>query len=579
MSVACARCGGRLAEIDGMCPRCVARSLTDFFKSAAPASPVPDVEVPGYTLGPVLGRGGMGVVFRAVREADGSTCAVKVMPVRGGVELAERFRREAAALATLEHPHILRIFGSGVCSDGACFLAMEEATGGDLARRLEKGPLPAGVALRLFREIAAAIGEAHRCGLLHRDIKPANVLLAAEGDDAAALVADFSLAKLLDDGGPGHITLTMSTQVFGTPYYIPPEARRGGVVDARGDIFSLGVLLHEMLTGRLPIGQYVPASKVADIPAGVDRLIARCLQEAPAQRPASTAVLLSELERALHPPVARRIAIAAVCAIAVAAGLHALPKKQPAPEVPATGPFINSLGMKFVPVPGNRAWFSVWETRRSDLEAFWAARKLPRDGAQALWLHPPGNVTADHPANPVNFITASDFCLWLTEKERAEKIIGPNAVYRLPDDVEWSRAAGIGSEPGDSPEQRHLSGGDKGHAFYPWGRTWPPPGGGIEANFAGQESVNAPEKLPHRDAFPATAPVGSFAANAYGLHDLGGNVSEWVISPWNETSRERVIRGGSWNQGTPESLRLDARQHAHPGNAGTGVGFRIVLER
>ncbi len=549
--------------------------------------------VPGYELGAVLGRGGMGEVFQARRIADGHGVAVKIAAggIGGDPALAERLAREADALSRLEHPNILRVLDSGVTEDGRFYLVTELADGGDLAQRLRAGPLPTEEAARLFREAVRAVAAAHQAGILHRDIKPANVLLAADGH---ARLADFSLARLPGPDGRTAHSLTAGGDVFGTPYYLAPEARHGvAVADGRADIFSLGVLLHEMLTGRVPVGNYVPASRVAKVPPAVDRLIARCLAEDPALRPSGAEELLRDFETAWRPP--RRGLRAAFLSVAVvvvlllareiwrAVGRRGEDRqKDPASRVVSASrghPFTNSLGMNFVPVPGTRVLFSIWETRRADFLAFAtnAPERVVR--ADAAWRSAPGQPDPEHPVCFIDFPTAQLFCDWLTTLERASGIIGTNAVYRLPTDEEWSRAAGIRSEPGTTPAEREEA-MNRERGYFPWGRTWPPPERGIPANFAGDEvnDTGRRSQLRSRDRWPYTAPVGSFPANDVGLFDIGGNVAEWCDTSWKAGSDERVLRGGSWNQSAPAALRLTTRQHALPVGLMPGAGFRVVLD-
>lgn len=554
--------------------------------------------IPGYEIECTLGRGGMGEVFGGRRLADDTLVAIKVgtLDARQNAHLVERLAREAAALAALDHPHIVRIVDSGTTMEGRFYLVTELAAGGDLARRLQTGPLPAEEAARIFRQIVDAVAAAHQAGILHRDLKPANILL--EADDRVR-VADFSLARLPDTGGGRSFQLTGGGDVLGTPYYLAPEVRLGAAgVDARSDIFALGVLLHEMLTGRVPIGHYVPASQVASVPPAVDRLVARCLAEEPAARPADAGALLIEFEQALRAPLqpSRRGLLVAVSALIVAAlallaqrAMNGTPSQarphnlRPAKRLPAQAtrlqPWENSLGMRFVPVPGMRVLFSVWETRRQDFEVFAAEGPPFVVRADASWRQPLGPMDPNHPVTQVDYPSARDFCAWLTRKERAAGWIGEADVYRLPTDAEWSRAAGLPIEPGESPEAREAAMARQ-HAYYAWGRTWPPPVTGVPANFAAAEVLAAGGRsaLRHRDNWAQTAPVGSFAANEFGLHDLSGNVAEWCSTSWNNHSDEKVLRGGAWNQSSPEVLRLSTRQHAlaiarYPGN-----GFRVVLE-
>ena len=549
--------------------------------------------LPGYELGAALGRGGMGEVFRARRLADGVEVAVKMAVTNGtqGTALAERLAREASALKMLEHPSVLRVLDSGTTDDGRFFLVTELATGGDLAQRLQAGPLPVEEGVRLFREITAAVAAAHRAGILHRDLKPANVLLDADGH---AHLADFSLARLLQPDGSPAYSLTGGGDVFGTPYYLAPEARRSvATADARADIFSLGVLLHEMLTGRVPIGHYVPASRVVKVSPAVDQLIARCLAENPAARPADAESLLKEFEVALRArrPLARRL-LYGIVAVVLLIGCDLLWQAQHPQESVArkhsasqpagatrARPWINSLGMKFIPVSDTKVLFSVWETRRQDFEIFASNASPFIARPDARWRHPPGASGPTHPVSGVDFPSAREFCDWLTKQERAAGLLGEGDEYRLPTDEEWSRAAGLPEEPGATPEEREAV-MIRERGYFAWGRTLPPPEN-IPANFAGTESLGPGNRsqLRHRDAWPTTAPAGSFPANEFGLFDLSGNVAEWCSSSWNKTSEEKVLRGGAWNQSSPAALRLTTRQHALPVGPLPGAGFRVVLEK
>ncbi len=581
----CPACGATLRAVDGLCPACVARSVTSFVKQPAAAGES-DPVVPGYEVLEVLGRGGMGVVYRAVRMTDEQEVALKLVPKHliGRDDLLERLQREADSLRSLQHPYVLRIVESGITPEGRWFMATELAEGGDLGRRLQKGPLPVDEVLSIFRQTCVAIAEAHRHGIAHRDIKPANILLSGDG---SVRVADFSLAKLLHDQGAPALALTQTMEVFGTPYYIAPEVRRGsGQVDARSDIFSLGVLLHEMLTGRLPIGEYMPASELAKVPAAVDRLIARCLQEDPARRPATAEVLMSELEKSLRSTHWRMRSLITATAALLAFGFWFVfsEKASPASASPATAtlanPWTNSLGMSFVPVPGTRVLFCQWETRIRDFEAHARDAGLPVTGRETRWRHPLVPVTPDHPITPLSKPMAERFCDWLTSKERSLGVISNDEEYRLPTDEEWSRAYPTLKESGGTPEERHLSTGPNSHALYVWGRGLT--GLKVEtlANFAGQEAATLIGQTPalrHRDEYPFTAPVTAFPPNSLGLYNLSGNVSEWCSSRWQANDDEFISRGGAWCDHDLSLLRVDHRRHLRPVATLDGSGFRVVL--
>ena len=582
-SSACPKCGAPLHAVDGLCPRCVARVITSFVKSSSPKTMDDEPSVPGYEILEIIGRGGMGVVYRAVRLADEREVALKLMPAHlsDRLDLLERLQREADALGALEHTHVIRVIESGLTPDGRWFMATELAIGGDLGRRLQKGALPVDEALRLFRQIVEAIAFAHEKGIAHRDIKPANILLDADG---SGRVADFSLAKLLRDEGAVSFTLTQSTEVFGTPYYIAPEVRRGaGGVDERADIFSLGVLLHEMLTGRLPIGEYVPASKQVKVPASVDRLISRCLQEDPARRPASARELLRELDKRRGIGVFGCLGLfVLLCFLAEIPMVWRSHFRRGQYFIVATAdhPWQNSLGMKFVPVTGTSVLFSIWETRRRDFEAYAKATNQPETGPLTRWRHSEQPTDENHPVTPVSVMMTNAFCTWLTAHERDAGLIGSEDEYRLPTDEEWSRAAMLPVENGDTPERRELNASNEGRPLYVWGREWPPTQIDQFANFAGRETRTSPNamSLLHTDRFPFTAPVGSFKPNSLGIYDLAGNVAEWTSSRWNDKTEARVLRGGSWRDYEPPFLRLDHRQQSLPNANPEGSGFRIVLD-
>lgn len=247
-------------------------------------------------------------------------------------------------------------------------------------------------------------------------------------------------------------------------------------------------------------------------------------------------------------------------------------------------PFVNSLGMKFAPVPivggptnGQPVLFSVWETRVQDFEAFVkeAPRPWPRPNFTQGPLEPAVNVTWDD---------AKEFCAWLTARERGQGRIGPNEQYRLPTDHEWSCAVGIGDRE-DAANLPRQKGERKIDDLFPWGRQYPPPP--KAANVAGQESKDSPPPFVPRgkgayiegyeDGYQRTAPVGAFTANALGLHDLGGNVCEWCEDWWDADQKRKVLRGADWASAHPLSLLSSTRLSDIPNPRSDRFGFRVVL--
>jgi serine/threonine-protein kinase len=212
------------------------------------ARPAPLPVIDGYEIGELLGRGGMGLVYRATHHALKRTVALKIIVsgAHAGSHERARFRTEAEAVGRLQHPGIVQIYEVGEQA-GCPYLALEFVSGGSLAEQLNGTPMPARRAAQLLRDLARAVQHAHEHGIVHRDLKPANVLLTETG---AAKITDFGLAKLLDvEQGQ-----TSTGTVLGSPSYMAPE-QAAGKVHALGpttDVYALGAILYEVLTGRPP---------------------------------------------------------------------------------------------------------------------------------------------------------------------------------------------------------------------------------------------------------------------------------------------------------------------------------------
>ena len=224
-------------------------------------------------------------------------------------------------------------------------------------------------------------------------------------------------------------------------------------------------------------------------------------------------------------------------------------------------PFKNPLAMDFVPVPGLATVLFGKNEVTIGAVAAWrkAAGKPPAEPTRFT-------STPNHPAVSISWDDAVAFCTWLTEQDTQHKLLPPGARYRLPSDTEWSLVAGLKDEPGADPAARHL--GNK--TVYPWGEEWPPKP--LTVN------LDAPNIPGFQDSHSYTAPVASTAASSLGLHDLGGNVSEWCVDEWPGAPQERVVRGGSWLMSSPEALLSSARLHLARGFTRYDLGFRCVLE-
>jgi formylglycine-generating enzyme required for sulfatase activity len=253
-------------------------------------------------------------------------------------------------------------------------------------------------------------------------------------------------------------------------------------------------------------------------------------------------------------------------------------------------PWQNSLGMKFVPVPGTQALFSIWDTRVEDFRVFvdeagydatedmWS---LGDDGWKqrgASWKDPGFKQGSTEPVVGVSWDDAKAFCDWLTKRERASGVLPKDMQYRLPADQEWSAAVGLDPEAGNTPQEKSFK-----IKLYPWGPGWPPPAG--TGNYSGLESKTGAEP-PNwtviegfNDGYPRTSPVGSFAANKNGLYDMGGNVWQWCEDWYNSENTERVLRGASWDSHKPVFLLESARDYITPDYRGAFIGFRCVLAK
>ena len=259
-----------------------------------------------------LGAGGMGAVYRA-RQADlGRQVAVKVLleELTSSDTQARRFTVEALAVSRLKHPNTIQIFDFGKSDQGRLYIAMELLEGETLHERIaSRRRLPVRMALRILAQVAAALDEAHGKGIIHRDLKPENIFLVRVGDDADFVkVLDFGVAKLRDGVGDGQGTLTKAGSIFGTPRYMSPEQASARPVDARSDLYSLGIILFEMLAGSPPFDSETPLTLLLAhvnapvptlisrdltlvVPREVELLVADLLEKQPAKRPETAAIL------------------------------------------------------------------------------------------------------------------------------------------------------------------------------------------------------------------------------------------------------------------------------------------------
>lgn len=262
-----------------------------------------------YDIVELVGQGGMATVYKGYQSDIDRYVAVKVLPPHPGMDqqFTERFRLEARTIARLQHPHILPLYDYGV-QDDILYLVMAYVQGGSLNDRIDRGKQPLSEIARLLKPIAAALDYAHRQGVIHRDIKPDNILLDREGN---ALLADFGIVKLAE----GEARLTVTGGLVGTPAYMAPEQGRGEVISAKADLYSLGVVVYEMITGKKPYNAPTPMqvvlkhmtepvpslrAEIADVPPALEAVMQRALAKDPEDRYPNATAFADDFARALQ---------------------------------------------------------------------------------------------------------------------------------------------------------------------------------------------------------------------------------------------------------------------------------------
>jgi tRNA A-37 threonylcarbamoyl transferase component Bud32 len=299
--VDCPECHARVEENGRFCPYCGAAMAA----SAAPADPFVGTVVNGkFRVEQLIGQGGMGRVYRAHHLTLDRPVVLKMLhrAYSADPQIVQRFQREARAASRLDHPNSIAVLDFGEAEDGTLFMAMEFLPGKDLGHVVaEEFPLPEERIIRIGAQVLSALAEAHVHGIIHRDLKPENVMVVPRRDNPDFVkVLDFGIAKIVD-AGESDPKLTQAGLVCGTPEYMSPEQARGANLDARSDLYSMGVLLYQLCTGDLPFQSDTPVgfltAHLSSIPVpprqkrpdlaispALDALITRALEKDPARR-------------------------------------------------------------------------------------------------------------------------------------------------------------------------------------------------------------------------------------------------------------------------------------------------------
>ncbi len=597
-----------------------------------------------YQLCEMLGEGGFGNVWRAEQtEVVKREVAVKVIKL--GMDTAQvlgRFNQERQALASLDHPNIATMLDAGVSPNGRPYFAMELVRGGAITSWCAKHNATLSERLRLFIQVCQAVHHAHEKGILHRDLKPSNVLVTEVAGTPMPKVIDFGIAEAIHSGSLDDLTmLTHEEQVIGTPVYMSPEQIEGGRrLDARSDVYALGALLYEMLTGVQPFDitrvsqggmmavkdliletnperpstrlrqsmagsgrrKEVQPGSLASLPVDLDWITMKAMEKDRLRRYQTAADLAADVQRHLDslPVLARppsliyktgrwlkrhRRGLITAGAGAVASGLvvaavmhyRAEEARKPLPIVlDDKRVFTNTLGMQFVDVPGTDVLMCIHETRNKDFQAYSDA--VP--GAMGIWSDGVARgldpIVENRANHPVIRVNWDGSMAFCAWLSKKE-----NRVYRLPTDREWSYAVGLGAEEKWTSETT-PAGITKNTTVFPWGTEWPPPLG--TGNYSDEtRRLRFPTTGDYvgggyDDGFFSTAPVMSFRPNKLGIYDLSGNIHEWVEDWFDGTHKGHASRGGSWTDSKKENL-LSSYRNGFNAAANPGFGFRCVLER
>lgn len=567
---------------------------------------VPDLEQVIF-----LSRGGMGAVYRCYDPKLNRDVALKFLPVElaHNEETLKRFRQEGKVMASLRHEHIVSVFSCIEEKDYHCLL-MEFVEGQDLQKLIRQSlvarenggedPLPLADGLRIFCEVCEGVQHAHEQGLLHRDLKPANILVDLKGK---AHVADFGLARVISRE---ESQMSIAGRIMGSLNYMAPEQIRGQHLDERTDVFALGVMLQEIITGGPPGPK--PSSVRKGAPRALDRIVARAMAQDSGDR-WQTAAALGAAVRKVHrellmPPWRRatgRIMLPLAAAGAVAAAVALLSpsgeKPQPVVELPVpvrpvdVMPVVPVLpdppgtrvvaGMRMVPVPGMPHLLAgMHEVRVADFAEFLSKsgyvpaqevpaerREFETDVRPLRWDAPGRPQEPDQPVTCITWDDADAFCQWLTDRCRADGTVPPGAEIRLLTDLEWSAMAGVPPDAEHWVWERTARPG-----IYPWGRS-PERQPGWE-NHAGTDEADGP----FPDRWEVTAPVGSMRRNAAGFQDTGGNVREWVMDAWDFARREHTARSSGFRAKSVDHFNLSRRSDCWLDGGNDTLGMRVALD-
>jgi serine/threonine-protein kinase len=543
-----------------------------------------------------LGAGGMGTVFLAEQIGVGNRpVALKVLnrQLLDDPDFLLRFQNEAGSTGRIHHPNVVTIHEAAQADDGTPYIAMEFLEGESLREVLQRrGALPVAEVAEILQQAARGLNAAHKLGIIHRDIKPDNIFLTHDDESNLVVkVVDFGIAKLRES--PLHTTTKI---VLGTPPYMSSEqayGMRSDELDSRSDIYSLGVVVYEMLTGRLPFHSDTPAGYLRKhmmedpppfraiapglgVPPAVESTVMKALVKDREQRYASALDFAGELSRAAQPSPRAEAPVMLPSTRMV---------RPPQPEVGQPPPSAKII-RPFEPPPPDSTG---------------ATRVNPKEGLKYVWIPPgsfwmgcsPGDAECRDDEKPLHQVIITKG-FWLGQTS-----VTVGAYKRFTAAMGKAMPPAPNFNPGWSDEQMpmvNVSWNDA-RAYCAWA------GGRLPTEAEWEYAARGGSREPRYGVLDEVAwyyknsgrqpnPVGEKKANGFGLYDMLGNAWEWVIDRYDEKYYEnnpsqdpagpaigecRVLRGGSWD-GEPRFIRVSSRFGVLPGDRGYGIGFRCARD-